>query len=143
MAYKTGLTLSRALQNLDSSMHRVRLAADNFSARIATGRINYFEANDFLTTLRVQRETLIEMAAVAGLREYAKTERNDANYDVNAHYLASKAAIDDVGDWLASAMNAAAPLLTYSATWEQTAFVFSDLGQLPEKVAAIVAAIDL
>ena len=109
--------LEEALNQLDRAAWEARRICASLLSDIQVGNVNYYRFSEFLATLYTVRQTMESAAAVPGLAQYAKDQRNAQAYDVVTEYQAMRAAVIAVGSWIRTGLNGVVSLVTYGADW--------------------------
>lgn len=99
MAYPTGV-LSRALEQIDDRAAALKLFAQQLRAECAAGNTPSSRILDAYIILVQERAELVAAAAVPGIVDYARTQKNNQALDVVTEFTAMVAAIDGVTSWL-------------------------------------------
>ena len=95
MAYPTGV-LSRTLDDIDRRAAAIKSYCTQVRAAMAVGDVSASVPIDLYIRLRADRAALAAAAAVPGIVQYARDQKNNQGLDVVAEFSAMTAAIDAV-----------------------------------------------
>lgn len=98
MAYKTG-SLRKALEDVDSRMLDVRRDALSFHEKLQ-GTVTSAQILNFYNTINDHVIAFNAAKNTPNLVAYAKTEKNDENYDIGVEFDAVLATIDVSLTWI-------------------------------------------
>lgn len=99
MAYRTN-RLGKILDQIDDTMLSIRGYCQTFRSRSETQSVSSGAILDLYSRLRTDVVTMASLAATPGLGNYARNEKNDANYDHVAEYNATVNLINNVTIWI-------------------------------------------
>lgn len=79
---------------------QLKLNANAFISQLAANNATYEFLRDIYRTLDRAKGQFTTLAATPGLADYAKTQENDATYDVVAEFTAMQSAITTAMAWM-------------------------------------------
>lgn len=98
MAWPTGV-LSIVLEDVDRRMLEVKALAERARTQLATDTQSTYIVDLFIR-LRAARLEFADAAAVPGIADYARAQKNDPNLDAVTEFQSVMAAIDDITSWI-------------------------------------------